>query len=100
MPSTSVPRAGSVMPIAPIHSPVSTFGQVARALLGVGAVVEVVHEQHRVREVREREARVGLGELVVDDDRGRASMPAPPSSAGNGDAEEAELAALREAASG
>ena len=71
MPSTSVPPLGSVMPMAPIHSPVSDLGQVARALLVVRRVVEVVHEEHRVREVREREAGVALGQLVVRDDRGR-----------------------------
>ena len=84
------------MPIAPIYSPVSTFGQVRRALIVVARPEEVVHEEHRVGEVREAEARVALRQLVVDDGRGQRVHAGAAVVGRDGDAEQAELAAAAE----
>jgi hypothetical protein len=57
------------------------------------ALVEVVHEQHGVREVREREARVALRELVVDDHRAQVVHSATPERRRDGEPEQPELSA-------
>ncbi len=67
------------------------LAEVLLALGGVRGPVEVVHEEHRVGEVREGEARVALGELVMHDDRGERVHPGAAVVRRHGDAEEAEL---------
>src|SRR5690606_25184037 len=69
-------------------------------LLLVPVHVEVVHAEKRVREIREREARIGRGELLVHD-RGRRGVHARATQLRRDrDAEEPELAQLAEARQG
>ena len=72
------------------------LGEVAPALLVVGRVVEVVHEQHRVREISQTKTRVGLRQLLVHDHRGDGVQARAAVSLGNRDPEDAELAELLE----
>ena len=71
-------------------------GQVAGALGRRRRPVEVVDEQQRVREVGQREAGVGVGDLLVDDDRGGGVEAGAAVGVGDGDAEQPELAGLTE----
>ncbi len=71
-------------------------GQVACALHVAGVLVEVVHEQHRVGEIGERESRVCGGELLVDDDGGYRVHLGAAELLGHRDAEDAEVAELPE----
>ncbi len=70
--------------------------QDARALLVVAVHRQVVHEQHRVREVREGEARVGGGQLLVDDHGGDRVHACAAEALRDRDAEDAQVAQAAE----
>jgi hypothetical protein len=95
-PSTSVPAPGSLMHMPPMRSPVQAVGQVAHALRLVAVHVQVVGEQHGVRQVRQREGRVGRRQLLVRDDRGGGVEPCAAHLFAEGDAQQAQLAQLAE----
>ena len=96
MPSTSVPASGSVMHMPPIHSPDMTVGQDAAALRRRRVAVEVVHEEHAVREVGEAEARVGGRQRLVHDHRRRRVEPGAAVVLGHREPEQPELAGAAE----
>jgi hypothetical protein len=70
------------------------IGEISLALLVIRRVVEVVHEQNRMREVREREACVALRELVMDQHRSGDVHACAAGVGRHRDPEQAEVAAL------
>ena len=63
---------------------------------GTGGEVEVVYEQHRVGQIGETEARVGLRELVVDDHGSDGIHACASVLVGNRDPQQAQLTELAE----
>ena len=91
IPRTSVPRSSVGHPHRADPLAAQDLAQILLALGRARRPVEVIHEEHRVGEVSEGEARIALGELVMHDDRGERIHPGAAVLRRNGDAEEAEL---------